>query len=431
MGLLDRINQRRHRKELAFPVGSALVEPHDRTFGHDDELFVPEEYGNYLVTSNEIFSAATLRARLASAVPLRVFSGSDENKKALPNSHPAQLLNHVNPHWTWRRLARMDELCMCLWGETVWAVERKAGSAPEQIWWLKPSRVWPVPDERNYLAGFLYKSSVNGQEIPFRPDEIVWQRYPNPLDEFSALSPVAAARLAADTGSAMMKANRNLHTQGMQVAGMVVPKQRDGMAVQFSSAQAEELEDRLQKRFAGVDKAHRWAVLRYEAEFHPVNVTPKDAEFLGGLGLTLRQVANAYGIPAPLLNDLEHATLANVRDFQTGLWEHALVPDLGLRAEEIEEQFLPMFPQRSGTPKADHVEYDFDKVPALQKAKSENWDRDRSAIEVGALTVNEWRVKNGLPRVKWGDVWWAPVNKGAVEDADSKPQGDAPADPTQ
>ena len=424
MDLLDRIAEVRRRK-LSYPVGPAVVEPFDKTFGHDDEVFVPEFYGNYLVTSNEIFSAAMLRARLASTVPIKFYSGDDEKKRQLPKSAPAQLLQQVNPHWTWPRLARMDELCMCLWGESVWAVERAPGLAPTQIWWLKPSRVFPVPHEKDYLAGFLYKSSVNGEEIAFRPDEIVWQRYPNPLDEYAALSPIAAARLAADTGSAMMLSNRKLFENGMQSPGFLMPKQKDGMSVQFTTTQAQELEDRLHKRFAGLDKAHRWAVLRYEAEVKAVSVTPKDAEFLGGLDLTMRQVCNAYSIPSPLLNDLAHATLANVREFQVALWEHGLVPDLTLRALEVREQFLPMFTNSPGRQKPDHVEYDFSGVAALQKAQTETWDRDRQAIEVGALTVNEWRAKQGLPPVKWGDVWWGPLNKGAVTDADSKPAGDA------
>lgn len=427
MGLVDRIEQVRRRR--AFPVGSAVVEPYEQRYGHDDDLFVPPEYGNYLVTSNEVFSAATLRARLVSSVPLRVYKGTGGAKAELPLSPAAELLRRVNPFWTWARLSRMDELAMCVWGETVWAIEKTSSGLPLNIWWLKASQVTPVPDPTSYLSGFLYKSSINGVEIPFGSDEIIWQRYPNPLDEYSALSPIAAARLAADTGSAMMKANRNLHTQGLQIAGMVVPKQKDGMAVQFSSAQAEELEDRLQKRFAGTDKAHRWAVLRYEAEFHPVNMTPKDAEFVLGLGLTMRQVANAYGAPAPLLNDLEHATLANLREFQKALWEHALVPDLGLRAQEIEEQLLPMFGKRTGAPNPDHVEYDFSGVAALQESQTEAWDRERQAIQSGCLTVNEWRKKHGMPSVKWGDVWFAPVNLAPVKDAEGIEVPEPPAPP--
>lgn len=414
--------QRRESRQpqAAFPVGTAVVEPADKVFGHDDSRFSPEEYGDYLATSADIYAAAQLRARLASTVRLRLYKGSDENKREQPTSPAAQLLRTVNPHWTEARLARMDELSMCLWGESYWAIERDGFGQPKEIWWLKPSRVKPVPDEKGYLAGYVYESNVNGQRIPFTPNEIVWFRYPNPLDEFSAMSPVAAARLAAETGSAMMRSNQKLHTHGAQAAGIVTPT---GDRVRYTKEQADQLADDIQTRLTGTKNAHRWAVLRYEAQFHPLHVTPKDAEYLGGMALTLRQVCNAYGIPSPLLNDLEHATLANVREFQKALWEHALVPDLGLRVQEIEEQFLPMFRQASKNG-ADHVEHDFSRVAALQESQSATWERDRQAIDVGALLINEWRAKQGLPPVAWGDVFWAPVNKAPVRDGETVPGGD-------
>jgi HK97 family phage portal protein len=314
----------------------------------------------------------------------------------------------------------MDELSMCIWGKTFWAIEKDPGGRPREIWWMKGSRVRPVPDSKKYLRGFLYESTLGGQDIRFEPDEVVWFRYPHPLDEYGSLSPIVAARLAADTSSAMMRSNRALHDQGLQIAGIVAPRDK---RIQFTPEQATQLESDLQRRFAGADKAHRWAVLRYEAEFKPVNISPKDAEFVNGLGLTGRMIYNAFGVPSALLNDLEHATLANVRELQTALWEHALVPDLGLRAGDIREQFLPMF-GRHGVETADHCAFDFGGVTALQKALSETWDRDRQAMDSGALTINEWRRRQGMPPVPWGDVWWAPVNKSAVTDASSRPQGD-------
>lgn len=420
MDLVASIKQLLQPKERAWPAGEAVVEPFDQAHGHDSDLFSPEEYGDYLVTSNEVYSAISLRARLVSSVPLKVYRGSTEDKRELPNSPAAKLLKWVNPHWTWPRLARMDEMSMGVWGASYWAVEKSPRGEPQEIWWLKPSRVKPVPHPTGYLEGFWYESGINGQRLWFDADEIVWQRYPNPLDEFSPLSPIAAARLAADTANAMMKSNRALHTNGLQIAGVLAPKGD----VTYTTEQARQLEADLQRRFSGADKAHRWAVLRMEAEFKPANVSPKDAEWMGGLGVTARMVYNAYGVSSALLNDLQHATLANLRELQTGLWEHSLVPDLELRAADIREQLLPMWTKRGRADPPDHAEFDFSRVPALQKSKSEAWDRERQAIDVGAMTINEWRKKQGLPPVPWGDVWWAPVNKAAVTDADSKPQGD-------
>lgn len=416
MGLIEQVRAQREGPKAEWPVGVGVVHQADGVFGHDDEIYSPEEYGNYLVTSNEVFSAAMLRARAMAGLTLDLFDRDGPEKKRITTGPEYELLRHVNPFWTRRRLAMMDELAMCLWGESFWAIERDRTGRPSEIWWLKPSRMRPVPHENDYLRGYIYEPVIGGEPIRFRQDEIIWFRYPNPLDEFSALSPLAAARLGADTASAMMKSNRNLFTNGMQLGGVITP---DTDKVTFSQEQASDLETGLANRFKGVDKAHKWAILRYEAKVQALQVTAKDAEFVEGLNLTLRQVANAYGIPVPLLNEMSHATLANMREAEQILWEHALVPDSQLKAEEIVEQFLPLFRTRTRW-----AEFDYSKVAALQESQTEQWAREAQAIERGALTINEWRASKGMGSVPWGDVWWAPVNKSAVTDDESSPEGD-------
>lgn len=421
MDLLARIAQRRRGRELAWPVGKGALTGLEESLGHDDSRFSPEEYGDYIATSQDVYAVVTKRSRLMSGLELRSYHGRGADKLEVTSGPVVDLLRYVNPFWTFKRLQRVDEQAMGLWGETYWAVQKDALGQPKEIWWMKPPRVTPVPHESGYLAGYLYHPINGGPPIPFAPDEVVWFRYPNPIDEFSALSPLAAARLAADTGAAMMLSNKKLFDQGMQMGGFVVPK--DGK-VTFGKTQAEDLERQLQSRFKGVDKAHRWAVLRFEAEFKNAGISPKDAEFVNGLNLSLRRVCNAYGMQSALLNDLEHATLSNAGVFERLEWSAALKPDAELRAAEIEEQLLPMFRPAPGHPLVDHVEFDFSTVPALQESASESWARERQAIEVGALTINEWRASKGLPPVAWGDVYWAPVNKSAVTDETSTPQGD-------
>lgn len=408
----------RSKQVLSWPVGAGSLTGMEQSYGHDQSEFSPEEYGEYIATSNEIYSAVMLRARLMASLSLRLYDRDGPERREILDGPAYRLLRHVNPFWTRRRLNLMDEMSMGLWGESFWAVEKRNG-VPVEIWWLKPSRVRPVPDEKTYLGekvAYLYEPVNGGTPIPFRKDEIVWFRYPNPIDEFSPLSPLAASRLAADSATAMMQSNQNLFRQGLQLGGLITPPEDK---VTFSPEQAADLERMMQRRFTGSDRAHKWAVLRFEAQFKALNITPKDAEFANGLNLTLRQVANAYGIPVTLLNDLQNATLSNAREHERLLWAHALVPDSSLKAEEITEQLLPMFRGGPGW-----CEWDYTKVPALQESASEGWLRERQAIEVGALTINEWRASKGLPPVPWGDVFWQAVNKSAVEDANSKPEGD-------
>jgi HK97 family phage portal protein len=410
MGLVDRVLSKRQAR--AWPVGKGELVQWDGPAGHDQSLFSPEEYGDYLATSNDIYSIVSLRARMMSQLELKFYNGRGSDKQEKPDSDAAKLYRYVNPFWTKSRLTRMDELSMGTWGESFWAVEYERGQ-PKELWWLKASRVQPITHATKYIEAYAY-NSVSGEIITFEPHEIIWHRYPNPLDEFSPLAPLAAARLAADSAISMMQANNQAFSNGLSIAGLVVPPGQD--KVVFSDDQAKDLEVALKRKFTGAKNAHKWAVLRHEARFLPLQMNQKDAEFLGGLNMTFRMACRAYGMPAPLLGDMEHATLANLRELQRGAWEQTLIPDAILRAEEVEEQYLPLF--RGGP---DHCEHDTDGVPALQESASESWTREMQALDRGGITINEWRKRRGWPPVEWGDKPYMPANKGPVGD-DGVPQ---------
>lgn len=432
MGLLDRVNER--HAALKNPVGSALVTAGESQFGHDSARwqlpspwsFISENDAalDRVATSDDVYAVINLRARLMSGLKLKTYRGRGSTRSEVSSGPAIDLLDHINPFWTPRRLQRMDELSMGMWGSSFWAVEKDAFGTPRELWWMKPSRVRVVPDETNYIKGYLYEPANGSSKwIPFAPDEVVWFRYPNPLDEFASMSPLLASYKASTTGQAMLDSNKSLFTQGMQMGGFVVPA---GDKVSFTKDQADDLERFLETRFSGARHAHRWSVLRFDATFKEAQVTPKDAEFVNGMNMTLRRVCNVYGVPSPLMNDLEHATLANASEFHKILWSNALVPDAELKSDEITEQLLPMFPGRRM-----HAEFDFTKVSALQEAATSVWERERAQIEVGSLTINEWRESHGKPPVEWGDVWWAPVNKSAVSGPTQPEPEPVPVEPEE
>ena len=84
-----------------------------------------------------------------------------------------------------------------------------------------------------------------------------------------------------------------------------------------------------------------------------------------------------------------------------------------LRAAEIREQFLPRFKSQRA-PK--WCEFDFTTVAALQESTSEAWVREAQALDRGAITINEWRAKQGYPAVPWGDKPYMPVNKAPLKE---------------
>src|SRR5688572_32731764 len=115
MGFVDRVLARTSQR--AWPVGKGELVGWEGPGGHDQSQFSPEEYGDYLATSNDIYSIVSLRARMMSQLELKFFAGRGADKTEMADSPAAQLYRYVNPFWTRARLLRMDELSMGTWGE--------------------------------------------------------------------------------------------------------------------------------------------------------------------------------------------------------------------------------------------------------------------------------------------------------------------------
>jgi HK97 family phage portal protein len=398
----------------AFVLGPGVVEQADIAWGHDDSQFSPPEYGDYIATSNGVYACASLRADLLSSVSLKLYKQRRGASVEITAGLLYDLLHRVNPYWTLNRLVQMMELSLCLWGEVFLFLERgpTTKGMPKEIWWGRPDRVSIIPDVNNYIAGYLYDPANGEDPIPFRPWEVIWLRYPNPLDEFSGLSPLAAARVAADYATDAMRSNRNLFANGLQMAGALFPKANQ----KLSPEAARELEMVLDRRFKGVDKAHRWGVFRFEADVKEFGISPKDAEFLGGMQWALEDICRAYKVPLDLVGG--QRTYENVGAAERAVWIRCIAPEARFIGMELTEHLLPMFPGQ-----ADVAEFDLSDVEALQEAEGERWTRAKEEIAAGTLLINEWRDEQGREPVPWGSVWWASSSLTPISSAEKpKPE---------
>lgn len=337
------------------------------------KALTPDKAASYVKTSNHVYACSRVRSSLVSSVPLRLY---DTARKEILEHPIRQLLDHVNPHFTFTRLMYATEMALCTWGSAYWVVEKDARGVPKELWWVKPTQMAPVPDEEKYLKGFIFQTA-SGKTIPFKPDEVIWFRYFNPDDEYSGLPPLAAAKLAADVSQAAMISNRNLFAQGMQLAGFVMPKG----GVPLTNEQMAELETAIQRRFSGLDKAHRWGVFKAEFDIKQLGVTPKDAEWLGAMNYALQDTARAYGVPDELVGGGKR-TYQNISEALTSIWTLTCSPELRFIDSEINEQLLPMFGTRA---KGLRAAFDLSGIGALQTEQEATWRRVTHAFAVGLL----------------------------------------------
>ena len=206
------------------PIGSAIVSAADEHFGTGTD-WAKTVYGEYYVKNIPIYAAIKLRADAVVRPPIQVFTGEGDDKKEAPNHKLANLLRMVNPMWTWGDLLRGTSTYLDLWGSAFWVMEKATPfSPPTEIWLARPDKMKVIPDKVRHVSGFRFKGN-DGKEVFLAPDEVVWFRNFNPLDEFAGLAPIAPLRQSADMNLDAVTYNRESFRNGLNVDNLVIKPQ--------------------------------------------------------------------------------------------------------------------------------------------------------------------------------------------------------------
>ena len=371
-------------------AATANLDPAGEIFGAGGG-WARTEYGAYYASSVPVYAAIKLRADAVSRPPLRIYRVSpDGTRLPVAPSHPAQqLLERVNPWYTRNDLWQATEIHLNLWGQAFWALERDEQGRRE-IWPLRPDRMTVLPDRRDYIRGFVYRGA-GGMPVAYTADEVVWLRYFNPLDEYAGLSPLAPARLSVDMGGDGLRFNRNFLRNSAQPDFVLLTD------AQLTDSEIEEFYHRWEARYRGPQNARRPAVANFIKDIRTLGLSHRDMDFIRGLRWSLEEVSRAYGVPKPLLSDLERATFANINAAERIFWRNTIVPELRFLEEHLNRMLLP----KLGYPDLT-LEFDLTAIEAMQEDESSRVNRQMQLLDRGVLTINEVRRQHNLPDVPWG-----------------------------
>ena len=359
------------------------------------------EYGEYYATSVSVYSAIKLRADALTRPNLIVrHRAADGTLLPVGPDHPAQVvLDRVNPWYTRGDLWRATEIHLNLWGSSFWALERDE-SGQREIWPLRPDRVSVLPDRRQYIRGFVYQGR-NGP-VAYTPDEILWIHYFNPLEEYAGLSPIAPVRLAVDMGKDGLRFNRNFFRNSAQPDFVLLTNES------MTDSEIEDFYNRWEERYRGPAKAHRPAIASFVRDIKTLGFSHREMEFIQGLRWSLEEVSRTYGVPKPLLSDLERATFSNVNAAERMFWRNTILPELRFFEEQLNRMLLPRLGYTDLV-----VEFDLSSIETLREDENSRVNRESQLLDRGVLTINEVRRSRNLTDVPWGDTWAKAPRSGA------------------
>jgi HK97 family phage portal protein len=336
---------------------------------------------NVYGASSWVYVAVNRIAEAGALVPLQVFRMDGEDKIAVVRHPLEQLLDAPNTYMSRFELFEQTLGFLELTGDAYWLLSGDARGVPAQIWMLRPDRVSIVPDERDFVRGYVYE--IDGARIPLEAIEVVHFKRWHPANDYYGLSALSAARNAVVTDKAMSEWNHNTFGQDNGVpAGIVNVKEF------VSDADFERIKREWRQSYGGPQR--RTAFLRGGGiEWHDIGLSHSELDFLQGRKANRDEILNIFGVPVGLVSD--NATEANAKVAERTFIERTLYPKLVRIGQKITQELLPFW--------AGDCVAEFEDIrPTDTLARLEE-----IRVSYPVLSVNEIRERfYSLPPVEWG-----------------------------
>ena len=372
------------------------------------------EYAEYYATSVSVYAAVRLRAEALSRPTLLAHRRDTEgNLHPVGPGHPLQqLMDQVNPWYTLGDLWRATEIYLSLWGSAYWALEKNEAGRWE-IWPLRPDRVSVIPDKNQYIRGFVYMGASG--PVAYTSEEVVWLRYFNPMDEFAGLAPIAPVRMAVDMGKDTLRFNRNFLRNSAQPDFVLLTNES------MTDNEVEDFYNRWEARYRGSANAQRPAIASFVRDIKTLGSSHRDMGFIQGLRCSVEEVSRTYGVPKPLLSDMERATFSNINAAERIFWRNTVLPEMRFIEEQLNRMLLPRMGYGDLV-----VQFDSSSVEALREDENSRVTRESQLLDRGVLTINEVRRSRNLSDVPWGDSWAKAPNASKSQNPPQSPDNHGP-----
>ena len=205
-------------------------------------------------------------------------------------------------------------------------------------------------------------------------------------DPLRGVSPITWAAMAQAANVAISGTQAAFFNNASQPSGVLVSDQA------MTKDQMTRLREAWREHATGVAQGDV-PILGGGLKWVPMGITAQDAQLVDAFGMTVADIARAFGVPLPIIGDLSNATFNNVEQL-IALW---LSTGLGFWVEHIETAFDKFF----NLPANQYVELDTDTL--LRTAFKDRIEGLTAAITGGLYSPNEARRKEGLGEVKFGD----------------------------
>lgn len=256
--------------------------------------------------------------------------------------------------------------------------------------------------ERGAVRGYQYRD--DGGTVTFAPDEIVFDKAKNPLDDTRGFSLVAAAMDAVNIDRSIILLTRS-HLKNNARPGLIfTPKEG-----RLSQADVDIIQSTLSEDAKGPQNAGN-PLLMPTAFDVTVAAPPPLTDIDATSEAQKRRICSVVGVPAALVDYVDMAFQLSPEQNRT-FYELTLIPEASKVARVVNAQLLPFFDAR----RVVELRLPLDEIRAELGDPTQRTTVYSQQLNAGALSLNEYRALLGHKPLPGGDVHFIPMGAQIVQ----------------
>lgn len=261
-----------------------------------------------------------------SRLPDKVYTGREgEDRKRTRDHDLPRLLR--NPYPTASGFVRKGELAFNLFTHGN-HLELKVKGGPGQ----PPTELWPIPwpfvqELTDGIQTVGYTVQINGKTFALDTSDVIRYRL------MGGRSPLEAARRTLGIEDAAMDWQMSTLERGPSLRGAFTTTEK------LASNTVPRLREELQKLYGGPD-GRALGLFDQGLKFESISASAGDVGLVETRKLTREEVAAIYGIPAPMIGILDHATYSNISELRRSFYVDTIAPYLTLIEETMAIQLI-------------------------------------------------------------------------------------------
>lgn len=361
-----------------------------------------------------VFACVRILTGAVASFPLMTYRRLQPRGKETAVEHPLYAILHDRPN-PWMTSAEFRAALKGhkeLWGNAFADIMRDDSGRVTGLFPLRPDRM-----ERPVISAsgdLLYRYRLPSGELRLLPQVNVLHLRALSSDGIWGYSPVALQREALSLAAIAEEYQGRFFANNAQPSGILSAKGA------MSEDAARRLKGEWERAHSGLENAHRVAVLEEGITWQAIGMPLQDAQFLQLREYQRSEIAGWFLVPPHMIGDMKPSTTwgTGLEQQTLGFVNFSLRPDLVNWEQRMSISLLSESERRTI-----FVEFEVDGLLRGDSAARAAFYRELWGI--GALTINDIRVRENMNPQEGGDEPFVPLNFVPLSMAGQAPSGSA------